>query len=66
MKIVFDIIKETELYKELQRRKLKESLPGIKRTDFLSIGFEGLPIRTHQKRQKDVNQRRSEATSETP
>ena len=84
VKHISKIIKETELYKELQerkhdighheettitteiqRRQFEEFLPGISEKDFLSIGFEGLPIRTQKKSQKDVFQRKNDPDSET-
>jgi hypothetical protein len=54
VKHISKIIKETELYKDLQRRKiakLEEFLPGISKND-ISIGFEGYPIRKKNWRQE--------------
>jgi hypothetical protein len=64
IKHISKVIKETELYRELQQRNLEEFLPGVSKV-FLSIGFEGLPIRTHKKSQKDVYQRKNDANSES-
>ena len=64
VKHISKIIKETELYKENERRKLEEFLPGVSKV-LLSIGFEGIPIRTPKKSQKDVFQRKNDPDSET-
>ena len=64
VKHISKIIEETELYKELQQRNLEEFLPGVSKV-FLSIGFEGLPIRTQKKSQKDAFERKNEADGET-
>ena len=64
VKHISKIIKETELYKENERRKFEEFLPGVSKV-LLSIGFEGLPIRTPKKSQKDAFERKNEADGET-
>ena len=65
VKHISKIIKETELYKENERRKFEEFLPGISEKDYLSIGFEGLPIRTPKKSEKVAFDRKNEADGET-
>ena len=64
VKHISKIIKETELYKENERRNLEEFLPGVSKV-LLSIGFEGIPIRTPKKSQKDAFDRKNEADGET-
>ena len=74
VKHISKIIKETELYKENERRKFEEFLPGISEADLIkkalyqpvsTIGFEGLPIRTPKKSEKVAFDRKNEADGET-
>ena len=73
VKHISKVIKETELYKELQIRKLEEFLPGVSEND-ISIGFEGYPIREKNWKQKqhekkifgDVSEREHKKSTEKP
>ena len=64
VKHISKIIKETELYKENERRKFEEFLPGVSEV-LLSIVYKGIPIGTPKKYKKAVFHRKNTTKNET-
>ena len=59
VKHISKVIKETDIYKQLQQRQFEEFLPGISERDF------SLQKRTQKKSQKVAFERKNDPTSET-